>query len=183
MVGDAGDKGKTKGKGKAPSLSIVPGDKVVALTRGQGRNAWGLTAKQEEFCQGVGARGETQAGAYRAAYDTANMTPANIQNEAYKLMQRPDIISRVNMLVAEKASRTTHDAARIRSLVIERLHLEAQNQDNPPSVRVRALELLGKLDTVGAFRERATVEEAPAPAKELAETLQAKLKALLSKAG
>lgn len=165
-----------------PKLSVVEGGSVVALTRGQGRNAFGLTAKMEEFCQGLAMRGETQAGAYRAAYDTSNMTPPNVQNEAYKLMQRPDIIARVNMLCAEKAARAQHDSGRIRSHVIESLHRESQDPNNPPSVRVRALELLGKLDVVGAFRERSVVEAEHAPASDLAQTLQARLQALLGKA-
>ncbi len=185
MVDDVGNKPKGGRKPKVkspPSLSIVQGDKVVAMNRGQGRNAYGLTVKMEEFCQGLAMRGETQAGAYRAAYDTSNMTPANVQNEAYKLMQRPDIIARVNMLCAQKQASVSHDSARIRSLVIERLHLEAQNPDNPPSVRVRSLELLGKLDVVALFRERSVVEADHAPASDLAATLQARLTALMGKA-
>lgn len=165
-----------------PSFSVVQGDKVVALTRGQGRNAFGLTAKMEEFCQGLAMRGETQAGAYRAAYDTSNMTPPNVQNEAYKLMQRPDIIARVNMLCAEKAARAQHDSGRIRSHVIESLHRESQDPNNPPSVRVRSLELLGKLDFVQVFKERSVVETEHAQASDLSEVLQQRLTALLGKA-
>lgn len=185
MVNDVGDKDKPKRKPFTKSslkLSVVEGGSVVAMTRGQGRNAFGLTAKMEQFCQGLAMRGETQAGAYRAAYDTQNMTPANVQNEAYKLMQRPDIIARVNMLCAEKQASVSHDSARIRSLVIERLHLEAQNPENPPSVRVRSLELLGKLDVVALFRERSVVEAEHAPVSDLTATLQARLTALMNKA-
>lgn len=166
-------------KSKLPeSIPTVTGE-IVSLARGQGKNAWGLTAKQEEFCQGIACRGETQGAAYKAAYDTQNMSQATIYNEAYKLMQRPEIAARINDLVREKMAKSSHDAGRIRSFVIERLHVEADNPENPPSVRVRALELLGKLDIVGAFRDRVeAVAEAPA-ASDLAATLEARLRALL----
>jgi hypothetical protein len=184
-VSDTGnDKAKPKGRGKVkPALSVVPGSVVVPLAKGSGKDANGLTSKQEAFCQGVGARGETLASAYRAAYDASGMTPANVHNEAYKLMLRPEIASRVNTLVREKQAKTSLDAARIRSHVIERLHSESVNPDNPPAARVRALELLGKLDVVGAFRERVETETKQAAPDDIAATLEARLKALLAKAG
>ena len=87
------------------------------------------------------------------------------------------------MLLRDRQAKTSLDAARIRQHVIERLHAESTDPDNPPAARVRALELLGKLDVVGAFRERvATEPDAPAQA-DLAATLEARLKALLAKAG
>lgn len=186
MAGDVGDKprGKPKGK-KLPALSLVlpDGDKVVSLARGQGKDSNGLTVKQEAFCQGVGSRGETLAASYRAAYDAENMTAATIHAEACRLMANPLVTARVNALVMQKQAKTSHDAVRIRQHVIERLHIESQDPTNPPSARVRALELLGKLDTVGAFRERTVTEAEHAPAHDIAETLQARLKALLGKTG
>lgn len=183
-VSDKGDdKAKPKGRGKRPALSVVPGSVVVPLAKGSGKDANGLTAKQEAFCQGVGARGETLAAAYRAAYDTSGMAPATVHNEAFKLMTRQEIAARVNTLVREKQANASHDAARIRSHVIERLHSESINPDNPPAARVRALELLGKLDVVGAFRERVETEAKQAAPDDIAATLEARLKALLAKAG
>lgn len=180
-----GDKGG-KRKRKAPALRVVaeqPQGVVVSLAKGQGKDANGLTAKQEAFCQGVGSRGETLAVAYRAAYDAAAMAPATVHNEACKLMARREVAVRVNQLVKARQAETSHDAARIRQHVIERLHVEATNPDNPPAVRVRSLELLGKLDVVGMFKDRATVEQAEPTTKDLAATLEARLKALMAKAG
>ena len=156
---------------------------VVHLAKGQGKNEWGLTSKQEAFSVGVGSRGETLAVAYRAAYDAANMAPATVHNEACKLMARPEIAARVNELVRQRHASASLDAARIKAHVIERLHLESINEDSPPAARVRALELLGKLDVVGAFRERVATEQAEAAPADLAATLEAKLKAMLAKAG
>ena len=156
---------------------------VVHLAKGQGKNEWGLTSKQEAFSVGVGSRGETLAVAYRAAYDAANMAPATVHNEACKLMARPEIAARVNELVRERQTKTSHDAARIKAHVIERLHAESIDPDSPPAARVRALELLGKLSDVAAFKERVATETHDAAPADLAATLEAKLKAMLAKAG
>jgi hypothetical protein len=175
-----------KRKRKAPALRVVaeqPQGVVVSLARGQGKDHNGLTSKQEAFCQGVGSRGETLAASYRAAYDAANMSQAAIHVEACKLMALPAIAQRVNALVRERQAKTSHDAARIRQHVIERLHAESINEDSPPAARVRALELLGKLDVVGAFRERVATEATEAAPADLAATLEARLRAVLGKTG
>jgi hypothetical protein len=111
------------------------------------------------------------------------MSPHTVHNEACKLMARQDIAARVNQLVREKQARSSHDAARIRQHVVERLQIESTDPDKPPAARVRALELLGKLDVVGAFRERVQAEQAAPMTEDLAATLEARLKALLAKAG
>jgi hypothetical protein len=164
-------------------VAASPDGVVIPLAKGQGKDANGLTAKQEAFAQGVGSRGETLAASYRAAYDAANMSPATIHAEACRLMANPLIAARINALVQARQASASHDAARIRRHVIERLHAESTDPDNPPAARVRALELLGKLDVVGAFRERVATEQAEAAPADLAATLEARLKALLAKAG
>ena len=180
--------GKNKGGRKpftrsSPSLSVVEGGGIVHLAKGQGKDQNGLTAKQEAFAQGVGSRGDTLAASYRAAYDAGNMTAATIHAEACRLMANPLVAARANALVEARQAKTSLDAARIRQHVIERLHAESIDPDNPSSTRVRAIELLGKLDVVGAFRERSVVEAEHAPAHDLTQTLQARLQALLGKTG
>lgn len=176
--------GAKANKGK-PSLRVVaeqPGE-VVHLAKGQGKNEWGLTAKQEAFAQGVGTRGETLAQAYRSAYDTENMAPATVHNEACKLMARHEIAARVNTLVRAKQVSAQHDAARIRAHVIERLHQESIDPDSSPAARVRALELLGKMGSVALFTPTAQGDDAAPAQADLAAMLEARLKALLAKAG
>ena len=142
-----------------PALSIVPSttDKVVRLSAGQGKDSNGLTAKQEAFCQEV-AKGSNLSAAYRVAYDAQNMKPNIINNEACKLMARRDIADRVNVLITENQAKTSHDSARIKQHVIERLWIESQDTKNPATTRVRALELLGKMTTVSLFTDRVMTE-------------------------
>lgn len=145
--------GKVKQKrGKAP-LRVVEGGKVVPMIRGQGKGSIGLTAKQMAFCENI-ANGDTGAAAYRKAYSAENMAAHTIHVEACKLLARPDITERVNALLQSKQAKASHDAARIKASVIERLQIEANDTKNPASVRVRALELLGKMTDVSLFTDR-----------------------------
>jgi hypothetical protein len=162
MVGDGGQK-KKRGRpqkvvGK-PMLAIVPDTtgKVIRLAAGQGKDSNGLTVKQEVFCQEV-AKGSSLSAAYRVAYNSENMKPAIVNSEACKLMARPIIAARVNMLIEERQAKTSHDSARIKQHVIEKLWLESQDTKNPATVRVRALELLGKMTTVSLFTDRVMTE-------------------------
>jgi hypothetical protein len=180
------NKGPTSGKGNTrgkmprakPILSIVPdaNAKVVRLSAGQGKDANGLTARQEQFCQGVGSQGMSQSDAYRAAYNAQNMTAQNVNNEAYKLMCRPEIISRVNVLTAERRARTSLDSNRIRQHVIDKLWAESQATGNTATARIRALELLGKMTDVSLFTERVQTETVAArDAKEIEQAIREKL--------
>jgi hypothetical protein len=164
-------RGRPKGSGVKPRLTVVPvvpndGGKIIRLTAGQGKDSNGLTSRQEQFCQGVGTHLLSQSDAYRAAYNAENMTSDNINNEAYKLMRRPEVISRVNTLVDDRMRKTSHDSARIKQHVIEKLWLESQDTKNPATVRVRALELLGKMTTVSLFTDRVMTETVEARSPE-----------------
>lgn len=53
-----------------------------------------LTAKQEAFCQAI-ADGNTQAGAYRSAYDAGKMKPETVQSKASILMGKGMVRARV----------------------------------------------------------------------------------------
>jgi hypothetical protein len=150
-----------------PMLSIVANTeaKVIRLSAGQGKDRNGLTAKQEVFCQEV-AKGSSLSAAYRVAYNSENMKPAIVNSEACKLMARPIIAARVNMLIEEKQAKSSHDSIRIKQHVIERLWIESQDTKNPATTRVRALELLGKMTTVSLFTDRVMTETVEARSPE-----------------
>jgi len=197
------DKGNTEGKGKAkgakapsarpnasvqksstarPKLSIVPDadTKVVRLSAGQGKDANGLTAKQEAFCQHV-AKGSNLSDAYRAAYDASNMKPNIVNNEACKLMARREVADRVNALITQNRDRESLDANRIRQHVIDKLWQESQSTANPANVRVRALELLGKMTDVSLFTEKVQTETvATRDASEIEQAIREKLARIAS---
>jgi phage terminase small subunit len=59
----------------------------------------GLTEKQELFCQEI-VKGKTQIEAYKLAGYSTNNSDDTIYNNAYKLMQNNDIITRIQALKA-----------------------------------------------------------------------------------
>jgi hypothetical protein len=90
------------------------------------------------------------------------MTPA-------VLLQTNDILKEFGQLVA------TH-AAEIRNTVTNKLILETENPD--ARIRIRALELLGKMTDVGLFTDRKEITVTHQTADELREKLREKLTVL-----
>jgi len=63
-----------------------------------------MTPKQEQFARLYVETGNASE-AYRQAYNTDNMKPETVTNEAYKLLQAPDISAMVDDLKAEARQR------------------------------------------------------------------------------
>ena len=93
---------------------------------------------------------------------TAQLTPAS-------LIQTNAILKEFGQLVAVHA-------AEIRNTVTNKLILETENPD--ARVRIRALELLGKMTDVGLFTERKEITVTHQNADELREKLREKLEVL-----
>ena len=128
----------------------------------------GLTAKQEAFAQEV-AKGTTLADAYRSAYNTEKMKPSSVWNNASQLMNRTQVAHRVESIQRSIEEAQVHDSARLRRLVLERLHVEATNEANTDASRVRSLELLGK--TVAMFSDRVEQVETDRSSSEIEQEL------------
>lgn len=129
-------------------LELLPMDRILL---GTGTDIK-LTAKQKRFAEEL-ARGSTQAGAYRKAYNT-NTTPANQATSASRLAHHPHIqllAERIGLALEAVKYQTP---AHIRALTIHELTKHAISEDTAPAQRIRALELLGKITEVALFTER-----------------------------
>lgn len=135
-----------------------------------------LTPKQEAFANCL-AMGMSQADAYRAAYDCKNTKASSIHVSASKLAAEPKVKQRVEEYKAKQEQAMIHDGARLRDHVVSRLVSESTAQKSPATARIRALELLGKLDIVQVFRETKQQTE-DKPPEELEKLIMDKLKAL-----
>ena len=142
----------------------------------------GLTAKQEAFAQEV-AKGSTLADAYRSAYDAERMKDSSVWTNASQLMSDTKVAQRVKAIQDAMEQSALHDQARLRRLVLERLHVEATKEENSDASRVRSLELLGK--TVAMFSDRVEQVESSRSASEIEQELINRLAELgvSSKAG
>ena len=109
-----------------------------------------LTAKQMKFVEEVSECG-SQSNAYRKAYDTSQMAPKTIWEEASRLRRHPKVAARIEELEAEKEARRRMQALSREDRVLQELEKIAFG-DGPASGRLKALELLGK--HVGLFKPK-----------------------------
>lgn len=142
------------------------------------RDADGLTAKQAKFAEKL-ADGESQAEAYRIAYDASGMAPETIHSHASRLAARDTVRARVNALVEARMRLMETRGISDRVKVIKLLRSFAEDDARPDHVRLRAVELWGK--TCGAFVE-VIEDRRERPAAAVAVELERRLGALLSAA-
>ena len=167
-----------------PALTVISGgkDEKRETNKRSGKAASGLTVKQEAFCQAM-AKGLSLTDAYKAAYQSDNMKPHVVNNEAWKLSTRPDIAKRTEAIVEEnrrKNSMYTERAAQKHSERIwARLWAMVDDDVTPPAVKATLLSLGAK--AAGMLTDRVELETKHADAgsieKELIERLQRLAKA------
>jgi hypothetical protein len=114
-----------------------------------------LTPKQREFARMI-AMGESKAGSYRKVYNSKGKSKT-AANNAYQLAKRNDIATTAEAFAEAQRFAESHTPAQLRAFVVQQLTAHAANDDNPPSVRINALKLLGTVAEVGAFVDRKEV--------------------------
>ena len=133
-----------------------------------------LTAKQMKFVEEMG-EGGSQSNAYRKAYDTSQMAPKTIWEEASRLRSHPKVAARIMELEVEKEARRRMQALSREDRVLQELEKIAFG-DGPASGRLKALELLGK--HVGLFKPKA-VPVVERSVEDISNQLQRRLENLL----
>ena len=133
-----------------------------------------LTAKQMKFVEEV-SEGGSQSNAYRKAYDTSQMAPKTIWEEASRLRRHPKVAARIVELEAEKEARRRMQALSREDRVLQELEKIAFG-DGPASGRLKALELLGK--HVGLFKPK-EVPVVERSVEDISNQLQRRLENLL----
>jgi len=83
-----------------------------------------------------------------------------------------------NSILQEFGQSVVDSALQVRHLVTNKLLLESENAD--PRVRIRALELLGKISDVGLFAEKSEVTITHQSTDDLREKLRSKLEKLVN---
>jgi hypothetical protein len=138
-----------------------------------------LTPKQERFVTEYLATNNASE-AYRRAYNSKTRRENTINVEACKLLKNPKIARRVGVVQAEATKKAIETQLLTREWVLEQLVLNARmamgQADIPFSVTeggvttsksyrkvdhgaaTKALELLGKVDGIGMFVDRSSVD-------------------------
>jgi hypothetical protein len=91
----------------------------------------------------------------------------------------PAAVFQVNEILTEFGRAVVKNAVQVRNLVTNKLLIETENPD--ARVRIRALELLGKMSDVGLFTERSEVVVTHRSTDDLKLSLREKLEKLRSK--
>lgn len=94
---------------------------------------------------------------------------------------KPATYYEVNEILKEFSTKVVDNALQIRLLVTNKLILESINPD--PKIRIRALELLGKITDVGLFTEKSEVTINHRSNQELVSSLRAKIQKLMHPQG
>lgn len=94
---------------------------------------------------------------------------------------KPATYYQVNEILKEFSTKVVENATQVRLLVTNKLLLESENPD--PKIRIRALELLGKITDVGLFTEKSEVTINHRSNQELMDSLRAKIQKLMHPQG
>ena len=136
-----------------------------------------LTPKQEKFCQEMAKLGN-QRQAYKKAYNCEKMKDETIDNNAYKLMQNNEIITRLKELGAETKNKNIADAKEIQEYLTRVMRGEEKEEcvtvegigegcseariikkQVTPKDRTKAAETLAKM--TGCFEVKLKIENTP----------------------
>lgn len=113
--------------------------------------------------------------------EAALYTAAELAGDQDKILKqtkdlRPASYHIVNGLLQDYSVRVVENATQIRLLVTNKLIMEAENPD--PRVRMKALELLGKITDVGLFTEKSEVTVTHRSTEDLVASVRQKIAAL-----
>jgi hypothetical protein len=89
------------------------------------------------------------------------------------LLSSPGTIVHLKAILSEYDKTVVESAAQIRTFVTNKLLLETESPD--PRIRIKALELLGKISDVGLFTDKSEITMRHRPTEELEQLLRERL--------
>lgn len=137
-----------------------------------------LTVKQEDFARLVGLEGKTHIEAYRTVYPNKCKDTVAAGN-AYKLTIHPLISAQIEKYRKQREQENIINVGAIRDLLFKTL-IDKVKEAKTESNQLRAVELLGKTEDIGLFKERIETTQVKT-ADDLEKELREKLHALFGK--
>ena len=105
-----------------------------------------MTSKQHQFAREV-VLGQSQADAYRSAYNTLRMNDNSIRREASRLMDNPNVATTVVELQQKADAAVVQERIASREEVLQTLTSYMHSGEPRDSVRLRTAEMMGKSTT------------------------------------
>lgn len=156
-----------EGLDQIPIERIIGGDKTTPK----------LTTKQKNFVKAV-VEGKPKAQAYREAYNSKGNAKTRASNSS-QLSAKTHIKQAIESETVRKQYRELHSATQWREHILQSLYEESIKEDSPPSARIQALALLGKVSEISLFEERKTTTIVHHKSGELKAKLFDKLKGII----
>ena len=88
-------------------------------------------------------------------------------------LSSPGVLMHISTLLQEYDKTVVQSAAQLRTYVTNRLIMESDNRD--PRIRMKALEMLGKISDVGLFTDKTEITMRHRPTEELEQLLRERL--------
>lgn len=140
-----------------------------------------------EFLEAIGARPEDEItqemakeAAQKAFHDFAANVPDPVKKTTLANAKTPESVKRIVGMLANYDWQFVDEAHRIRGFIVSKLVDEAEAHPDA-KVRLRALELLGKVTDVGLFSERIEVKKTDISDADLDAQIRAKLEKFVEK--
>jgi hypothetical protein len=120
------------------------------------------------------------AGAVTVAYAEDPTSASKAMTDKRMGQMTPTALRAIDRQLKTFSQNIVEDAQQVRTYVTNKLLEETDNPD--PRIRIKALELLGKISDVGLFAEKSEVTVTHRTSDELRESLRAKLSRLVNPA-
>ena len=105
--------------------------------------------------------------------DAARAVVTGAKKPTPTVLSSPGTIVQIKAILSEYDKAVVESAAQIRTFVTNKLILESESPD--PRIRIKALELLGKISDVGLFTEKTEITMRHRPTEELEQLLRERL--------
>jgi hypothetical protein len=98
---------------------------------------------------------------------------SGVRKPTETLLSSPGMVVHIKAILSEYDKAVVESSQQIRTFVTNKLLLETENAD--PRIRMKALELLGKISDVGLFTEKTEITMRHRPTEELEQMLRERL--------
>lgn len=105
--------------------------------------------------------------------ETARAVLTGAKRATPTVLSSPGAVIQIKAILSEYDKAVVESAAQIRTFVTNKLILETESPD--PRIRIKALELLGKISDVGLFTEKTEITMRHRPTEELEQLLRERL--------
>ena len=173
--------------GYEPVKLVNPKDGFTPEKKVQPHDELDARLETAEFLEAIGAKPEDEItqelakeAAQKAFHDFAANVPDPVKKTTLANAKTPESVKRIVGMLSSYDWKFVDEAQRLRGFIVAKLVDEAESHPDA-KVRIRALELLGKVTDVGLFSERVEIKKTDISDADLDAQIKAKLEKFVEK--